>query len=394
MEQFPLTNGCPVVNSKNGGRLLTIILRIFQHTQRTPLPRSFLSVMYGGFQVDKRVFTETFSDDSLGESTRSLLSPVYGDGGRFEPPELSEGSLSSDGEIENEILDRSEHSWKDYSFDRSNSSAKHRKEKSTTPTNSSFSGFKRSSTKSTTSDSRSNTGNRKSESTKTAESKGNCLSPWETWLVKKTAEDREKTKQKRLQQRMEKEQKEKEEREREELLKQASGKYEEWLENKKRVITEESRKKRLQEQLEREKKENSIRLISEKAEVKYNSWLEDKKAQQKEKRKKEEEEARMKKDREVERKLHNEEAYSHWIAEVKDRPKPVYNSFGYTGGILTGYYEWGSYPAPSYCNPVPWVPPKVKRNNERRKGKMEMQPASPPLLFRDIENRKAKEKRR
>ena len=351
--------------------------------------------MYGGFQEDKRDFTETFSDDSLGESTRSLLSPVYGDGGRFEPPELSEGSLSSDGEIEDEILDQSEHSWKDYSFDRSNSSAKHRKEKSTTPTNSSFSGVKRSSTKSSTSasTSRSNIENLKSESTKTAESKGNCLSPWETWLVKKSAEDREKTKQRRLQQKKENEQKEKEEREREELLKQASGKYEEWLENKKRVITEESRKKRLQEQLEREKKENSIRLISE-AEVKYNSWLENKKAQEKEKRKKEEEEARMKKNREVERKLHNEEAYGRWIAEVKDRPKPVYNSFGYTGGILTGYYEWGSYPAPSYCNPVPWVPPKMKRNNERRKGKMEMQPASPPLLFSDIENRKAKEKRR
>ena len=93
------------------------------------------------------------------------------------------------------------------------------------------------------------------------------------------------------------------------------------------------------------------------------------------------------------RKLNNEEAYGKWMAQVKERPRPVYNSFGYTGGMLTGYYEWGSYPAPSYCNPIPWMPPKIKRNSDRIKGKAELQPLSPPLLFRDIEIRKAKEKK-
>ena len=353
--------------------------------------------MNGSLRGDRRVYTETFSDDSLGESTRSLLSAVYDDGGRFEPSQLSEGSLSSDDETDNEILHMSKRSEKDYSFEfeRSNSSAKHRKDRQkSTPTNSSNSAeLKKSSTKTTRSASRSNTESRETESAnKTAENKGDCLSPWETWLVHKTAEGREKTKQARLQKKKEKEQSEKAKREREELLKQASGKYAEWLENKKKAIAEDNRKKRLQEQIEQEKKQNSNRLILEKATVKYNNWLEDKKTQEKEKKREEEDEARIWKDREVERKLLNEESYSSWIAEVKERPRPVYNSFGYTGGMLTGYYEWGSYPAPSYCNPIPWVPPRVKRSNERHKGKKELQPASPPLLFRDIDNRKAKKK--
>ena len=353
--------------------------------------------MNGSLRGDRRVYTETFSDDSLGESTRSLLSPVYDEGGRFEPPQLSEGSLSSDDETDNEIIHQSKHSEKDYSFvfERSNGSAKIRKDGHMTPTNSYFphsAELKKSSSKTTRSASRSNTESLGTENAKTTGKKGDCLSPWETWLIHKTAEGREKAKQVRLQKKKKKEESDREKREREELLKQASEKYVEWLENKKKAMAEDNRKKRLQEQIEQEKKQNSNRLILEKAKVNYNNWLEVKKTREKEKRRKEEDEARIKKDREVERKLHSEEAYGRWIAEVKERPRPVYNSFGYTGGMLTGYYEWGSYPAPSYCNPIPWVPPKVKRNNERQKGKKELQPASPPLLFRDIENRKAKKK--
>lgn len=345
--------------------------------------------MYGGQEGERRVFTETFSDDFLGESTRSLLSPVYGNGGRFEEPELSEGSLSGDEETDNE---------KDYSleFERSHSTPRDKTKTSrsyTTPT-SSFSRLKKSVSKTTKSVSRSNTDGRTANSSKMVENKTDCLSPWETWLVKKTAEDREKMKQKRLEKKKIREETEKEKREREELLKVAREKYNEWLESKKKSIAEERKIKQWQEKLEKETKENLNRSTQEKAEVKYNNWLEEKKTQENEKRRKEEEDARIKKDKEVTRKLNNEEAYSKWIAEVKERPKPVYNSFGYTGGMLTGYYEWGSYPAPSYCNPIPWMPPKIKRNSDRIKGKVELQPPSPPLLFRDIENRKAKEKKK
>lgn len=357
--------------------------------------------MYGRPQGDQGVFANTFSDDSLGDSTRSLLSPVFhGDGGRFEPSELSEGSPSSGDETDKESLHQSRNSGKDYSldFERSYTSDKPRANGYTTPiASNSFSRHKSSSRKSTSSASRSNTTNHKSGKTgssKTAESKGDCLSPWESWLIKKTAEDREKAKQKRLDTKKETEESERKKWEREQLLKQASEKYEEWLERKKMVIAEERRTQKLKEQLEQDQKENSRRFIFEKAAVKYNNWLDDKKVQEREKKRKEEINAREKKEREVERKLHSEEAYINWMAQVKERPKPVYNSFGYTGGMLTGYYEWGSYPAPSYYNPIPWVPPKVKTNCERRKGKKELQPASPPLLFRDIDLRKAKEKKK
>jgi len=346
--------------------------------------------MYRGQQGERRVFTETFSDDSLGESTRSLLSPVYGNNaGRFEEPELSEGSLSGDEDTDNEKECSLE-------FVTSHSTPKNKTKTSTsytTPT-SSFSGRKKTASKNTRSISRSNTDGCTANSSKTVQNKADGLSPFETWLVKKAADDREKMKQKRLEKKKAREETEKEKREREELLKVASEKYSEWLEIKKRSTAEERRIKQQQEKLEKEKKENLNRSTQEKAVVKYNNWLEEKKTQENEKRRKEQEQARIKKDKEVTRKLNNEEAYSKWIAEVKERPKPVYNSFGYTGGMLTGYYEWGSYPAPSYCNPIPWMPPKIKRNSDRIKGKIELQPPSPPLLFRDIENRKVKGKKK
>lgn len=332
---------------------------------------------------------DTFSDDSLGESTRSLLSPVYGNSGRFEEPELSEGSLSDD--------DKTDHE-KDYSFEfggtTSTPKSKTKVSRSyTPPTSSSFSGLKKSASKSSRSALRSNAKVSKTSSSKTVENKGDCLSPWETWLIKKAAEDREKTKAKRLEKKKTHEEKEKQEREREELLRVASDKYVEWLEIKNKSITEERRIKHREERLEQEKKENMNRITQEKAAIKFNNWLQEKKTKQYEKKLKEEEDARMKKDQEVTRKMNNEEAYSKWIATAKEKAKPVHNSFGYTGGMLTGYYEWGSYPAPSYCNPIPWVPPKIKRDSNRWKGKVEMLPASPPLLFRDIDNRQARQKK-
>ncbi|XP_068710735.1 coiled-coil domain-containing protein 34-like [Montipora foliosa] len=351
---------------------------------------------------DNRFLTRTFSEDSLGESTRSLLSPFYSEGGnRFDASELSEGSLSSNGEehgeTDSEVLHHPKQTSKDESFDFGDKTKSFAKQnKSTTAKDPSFSRSKQSSGKIlgkiTGSESISNTKGIQTNSSTAAGRKEDCLSPWESWLVKKSAEDREKNRQKRLQNRKEKQERENEQRKRSEELKKASEEVAKWMENKRKTVSEERRKKQLREQLEEEKKLNSNRLILEKATVVYNNWLESKKEQEKKEKRKGEEEARIRKEKDVERKMNSEEAYSRWIAKAKERPKPVYNSFGYTGGMLTGYYEWGSYPAPSYFNPIPWVPPKVKRNSDRRKGRMEIQPASPPLLFRDIENRKAKEK--
>lgn len=70
--------------------------------------------------------------------------------------------------------------------------------------------------------------------------------------------------------------------------------------------------------------------------------------------------------------MNNEEVYSKWIVVVKEKFKFVYNSFGYIGGMLIGYYEWGLYLVFSYCNFILWVFFKIKRDCNRRKGKVEM----------------------
>lgn len=72
------------------------------------------------------------------------------------------------------------------------------------------------------------------------------------------------------------------------------------------------------------------------------------------------------------RKLNNEEVYGKWIVEVKERFRFVYNSFGYIGGMLIGYYDWGLYFVLSYCNFIFWMLLKIKRNSDRIKGKGEL----------------------
>lgn len=102
---------------------------------------------------DNRFLTRTFSEDSLGESTRSLLSPFYGEGGnRFDASELSEGSLSSNGEehgeTDSEVLHHPKQTSKDESFDFGDKTKSFAKQnKSTTAKDPSFSRSKQSSGK-------------------------------------------------------------------------------------------------------------------------------------------------------------------------------------------------------------------------------------------------------
>lgn len=57
-----------------------------------------------------------------------------------------------------------------------------------------------------------------------------------------------------------------------------------------------------------------------------------------------------------ERKEKAEKVFREWVEKVKTRPRTAPSSFGYANGKLTGYYDGCSYPAPSYCNPIPWKP--------------------------------------
>ena len=346
--------------------------------------------MYGERNGDNNLFDGEFSDDSLGESTRSLLSPIYSES--FSRLDLSEGSLSGDEDIQNEKL---------VQFKEEGNSADRRKATSLSPhtrsvsrnsktTKSSSTEFKkpRSSYSSKLLSSRTAFENRNVDGARKDDDGGSCLSPWENWLVRKTAQNRETEKLKILEKKKEREECERKRQEKEELIKVAREKYKEWVERKTKIITDERRKKKQQDILEKDKKESLNRSTQEKALVKYNNWVEEKKERRMEERRKQQLDARMRKDKEVERRLKSEEAYRDWIKKVKEKPQPMFNSFAYTGGLLTGCYEWGLYPLPSYCNPIPWVPPKVKQNNRKGKVKAEIQPPSPPLLFKERENKK------
>ena len=356
-----------------------------------------------------------FSDDSLGESTRSLLSPVLGycDTADLDN-ELSEGSLSlsSDNESETDICNKKN--------EQTPHSVNHRTTKAFGRRNAPYSSGSASvvsqsgsqvpsliktgtknhkSTSSTRSTARKPSPTNRSytysdsftsescHDKETKQTKDSELSPWEKWLVMKTLEDREKHRRDIVRQQREKEKIQEVRREKEKTDRRAEEERKRWVEQKNRMERERRRALIQQKQLQLEMKEQSQRDIEEKSKQKYEEWLTKKRAETAEKRQLKEQNERERKEREVERRMRSEEEYEKWQKQLRSRPRSVYNSFGYTGGMLTGYYEWGSYPAPSYVNPIPWVHSGPKKSKGERRGKKAMQPPSPPLLFRDIEQR-------
>ncbi|XP_077865128.1 uncharacterized protein LOC102804282 [Saccoglossus kowalevskii] len=204
------------------------------------------------------------------------------------------------------------------------------------------------------------------ESSISSSDHGNTLSPWEQWLVSKEKEDRLKVKKAMKIEEEKQRQEEEKKKEKEELLKKASGKYKEWSEQKtiqQKVRTKnELRKKRIEEEMQKEEK----RKIEEKATEKFQEWTEKKKEAEKERKRKEKEKQAKKEEEEKERRLKAEEKYNEWKDQAKNRPKPQRSSFGYTMGTLTGYYDAGAYPIPSYYNPVPWQPTEVPKSKSSR----------------------------
>ena len=352
-----------------------------------------------------------FSDDSLGESTRSLLSPCFGELETKElDNELSEGtlSLSSDDEYEAERYNGRQET-KSWSSEQGNenfvgtsgsysliSGSNISRSGSTTRTRKQDKDYVATSTTLKTPH---NTKSRRTldyceSETVTSnschgvgENKKSELTAWEEWLIKKTIEDRQKQKRVVIQKQKEKDKIAENKRRKEENLKIAEQKSKEWCEEKSRIEREKRRTIMQQKKIDLERKEQTKREIDEKSKQKYGEWLNKKQAAIAERKRLSELNEQEKKEKEIERKMKSEEEYEKWQNQLKSRPRSVYNSFGYTGGKLTGYYEWGSYPAPSYVNPIPWVHPGGKRNKERNRGKKELQPPSPPLLFRDIECR-------
>ncbi|XP_067903007.1 coiled-coil domain-containing protein 34-like isoform X2 [Heterodontus francisci] len=205
------------------------------------------------------------------------------------------------------------------------------------------------------------------------------LTAWEKWLIKKAKEERIKT-QNKSQQEM--------------ILKQAKLKEQEELERKK-ILAEDEHKRWVQRKDEKEKMEKEMKLhkeqegkkarererglTAERASEKFQEWLKKKKLQKMETKKIEKDEEEKRTAETQERKEKADQVYQEWLEKVKARPRTVASSFGYANGKLTGYYDGSSYPAPSYYNPIPWKPipvPCLEDTTKKLTCKMKEKPKS------------------
>ncbi|GCC27649.1 hypothetical protein chiPu_0006075 [Chiloscyllium punctatum] len=197
--------------------------------------------------------------------------------------------------------------------------------------------------------------------------KGGDLTAWEKWLIKKAKEERIKI-QNKFQQEMALKQaklKEEEERERKRIL--AEAEHKRWVQRKNEKEKMEKEIKHHKEQEVKKAKEQERRLAAGKAGEKFQEWLKRKKLHEMETKRieKDEEEKRIAETQE--RKEKADKVYQEWLEKVKNRPRTVPSSFGYANGKLTGYYDGCSCPAPSYCNPVPWKPIPVPHSEDTMK---------------------------
>ena len=215
------------------------------------------------------------------------------------------------------------------------------------------------------------------------------LSPWEKWLLGKVVEDKKRAEIHRRNIEKEKEVKNKQMSEKSEKEKRVEASRKEWLKLKQ---NEEKIKNELAERVESEKVQKKLEeqaRIDAKAKESFEKWFEQKEIERKAQIKNKKVSEKVKQESEMQRKQQNEEAYKLWLEKSKKHQKSKNNHFGYLGGKVTGYYDWTTYPMPSYNNPNPWVSPKVRGKYQSR---VKLQNPSPPLLFKDLEQREKKEK--
>uniref|UniRef100_A0A8C9WHZ6 Coiled-coil domain containing 34 n=1 Tax=Scleropages formosus TaxID=113540 RepID=A0A8C9WHZ6_SCLFO len=217
----------------------------FENSKRTPLRSE------GEDKPDEPSISGSADCESAGESTSSLLSPIYHDSFEFE----------SDPEEREEVASQGPES------------SSHAKEM-TMPGEAEM---------------------------KNSSSPGSNLSPWEEWVISKARQDRLRMEQK---------------------------------------VREEASLKEAKMQQEKEQERRKITV-----EKKITEWLQMKRDQ----------EETVRRDLEArERKQRSEEEFKKWLMSVKHKPRPAANTSS-SRRKMAGFYD-NAYPAPSYCNPIPWKP--------------------------------------
>ena len=340
---------------------------------------------------DSALNSTTFSLDSLqiGDSTRSLLSPLFDKERECENEQSFHEKTRSENEASGDSSSdaRSEYESCSSDYEESETTVKKRQakkagEKSSSSTSSSSSSF--------TSTSKTKQSNSLDTSESCTEQEP-CLSSWEKWLLDKIVEDKKRARADKRNREKEKEIKHKEMNEKSSKEKQAKENRKEWLRLKR---NEEKVKNELAAKMEAEKlqqKQEEQERIQMKAEESFEKWFQEKEKERKTQSKNRKLTEQERKQNEMQRKQQSEEAYKLWLDKSKKHQKSKNNHFGVLGGKLTGYYDWTTYPMPSYSNPKPWVSPKVRTHYQ---SKIKLQNPSPPLLFKELEEREGKSKLR
>ncbi|MCI4381916.1 hypothetical protein PGIGA_G00257510 [Pangasianodon gigas] len=209
------------------------------------------------------------------------------------------------------------------------------------------------------------------------------LSAWEQWLVSKAKEERIKIHQKSLQLKALKEKKEQEETEQQRKKTVNECKIQEWLQMK--------RQQEKQEKLCRESQKTNKMLheeqkrleIEKKAQEKYNAWLHKKKQEEKERKLKDQEEIARREKEERERKERADEKFKEWLKNITDKERHKRKS----SACSAGGYDNLNYPAPSFVNPIPWKPIHIpqqdrtpRKNSAHRKQPGPLKNCSTPCL--------------
>uniref|UniRef100_A0A8C9RAM7 Coiled-coil domain containing 34 n=2 Tax=Scleropages formosus TaxID=113540 RepID=A0A8C9RAM7_SCLFO len=270
----------------------------FENSKRTPLRSE------GEDKPDEPSISGSADCESAGESTSSLLSPIYHDSFEFE----------SDPEEREEVASQGPES------------SSHAKEM-TMPGEAEM---------------------------KNSSSPGSNLSPWEEWVISKARQDRLRMEQKVREEASLKEAKMQQEKEQERRKITVEKKITEWLQMKRDQEKVEKQLRMNKALEEKHYKEQKKRETEEKAQKRYMEWLQKKNQEAMEKKQKEKEET-VRRDLEArERKQRSEEEFKKWLMSVKHKPRPAANTSS-SRRKMAGFYD-NAYPAPSYCNPIPWKP--------------------------------------
>nr|XP_048710576.1 coiled-coil domain-containing protein 34 isoform X2 [Caretta caretta] len=182
------------------------------------------------------------------------------------------------------------------------------------------------------------------------------LSPWEEWFICKERELRVRLQARALEEMNLQLEKRKEKQELERKKKIAEEKHKEWVQQKNEEERREKERKLIKKMAEKAVRDLERIQLQERAKGKYKEWLKRKRAEESEKKKKEEEKEQKRVAELQEKKEKSEKIFREWLQRARSKPRPVLHSYGYTNGKLSGYPDGNSYPAPAYCNPIPWKP--------------------------------------